>query len=97
MIDAFTKYADLVRAIRNSVSHPSWSEEKLSCSQKQMNRFKSSALTVFEQYQASNMKTFKRHALNHVVHALRQVESIEYLDAGIFKSAQKLFKEKYRK
>lgn len=41
------------------------------------------------------MKTSKWHALNYIVDVLRQLESIKYLDAGIFEISHRIYKEKY--
>lgn len=41
------------------------------------------------------MGTSKWNALNHVVDALRNLGSVEYLDAGVYENARKIFKKTY--
>lgn len=72
-------------------------ERELSKLQQTIDRFKTRSLAMFEVYKASNKRSSKRLALCHLVDALRHLGSAEYLGAGVYESAHKLFKEKFRR
>lgn len=61
--------------------------------QRHMSNFKPMARAIFGPYQASCMAKSERHALNHLVEALRQVGSIEYLVTEGIKRSHRHFEK----
>lgn len=64
---------------------------------RQIREFTNAAHKNLDSYNVSELMTLKCHALSHLVDALRQDGSLKYLNAGVFKSSHKFFKNDYSK
>lgn len=72
-----------------------WKENKQLNLEYKITDFRKLPAKTFGTCHPSCMGKSKCHALSHIVDAIRQVESIEYLDAGCFESSQKSFEKFY--
>lgn len=59
-------------------------------------KFIDDAKSVFRDYQVSAMVSFKWHGLEHLVESLEAVGGGEYLHAGYYESAHKVFMQAFQ-
>lgn len=92
----FTLFVDPSNCVQKRLCSPVWTEEKPFELSKQVNNFRKLTSQIFERYQASTTGISKWYALSLPLAPIRQVEGLEYLDAGVFESVQKTFKTKLK-
>lgn len=93
----FRLSVDYNSCIRNHFRRPEWTEEELFAINQQVSNFRNVSFHVLGLYQVSAMGTSKRHGPSHPVAAINGARSLEYLNAGGFKSSHKKIKSLYRK
>lgn len=91
--EVFPSYVDLAYDIPKRSCNPAWTKQQLSDLQSEINKYKERVETVLGFYKASWMRTSKPLALNHILYAWEEFETIAYLHAGLFESSHKLFRK----
>lgn len=93
----FLLYSELKVTLKRNPTQPCWTVEAFSKRAKKILKFKTAGTKLIGKYQASGMGTQKRHMLDHIISAMKDVDSLELLQAGYFESAYCKSKQFYRK
>lgn len=89
----FTKYADLARTLRNENVRKWCTKSDFQMFTEMITDIKNFGCKIFGKYQPSEIKTQKRHALNHLPEYIAGTSAAEYFHLGLYESAHKDFKQ----
>lgn len=89
IIEVFTRYVDLTNSIFKRSGRPRWTNQELLDLESDANKFKKIGTAIIGLHQSFCMTTSTWHTLDNEVEAVIQVESVQYLDKGLFEVTHK--------
>ena len=92
----FSLYSSIIMSLFSNNKGHGWDDYSLTELGENIATFKEKAVSLFQEFQASGMGTLKFHMLDHILHDLRIVGGIFFMDASSFEHSHVHFKEKYR-
>ena len=90
------QYTDIVNICMSYDNDIIWRESKVQQLEKRITKFKNDTRNLYAEHQASELRTEKFHALDHIADDIRRLGSLRYSDAGLYEYAHTKVKGAYR-